>query len=162
MKYYRCYISSHLAAGCVSCLCFSRSQEKRGERDQKLKAGWQGGLCRDRRGSRAEIPISHPSRCHTAHPAGWQPAGTARQRMGPSMFPGKAEQVGLELLKARLSPGRARTEPPDHPPQLDTPPGGAKPLVPGCPVHQPRRRHRSGSPEPQSHSQYRGKRLHPR
>lgn len=72
--------------------------------------------------------------------------------MGPaksmSACPGKAEQVGLELLKARLSLGRAGTEPPDHPPQLETHPGGMKPLVPGCPVLQPQHKHQTLDPNP--------------
>lgn len=87
----------------------------------------QGGLYRGGKGSRAGIPNSHPSQSHTAHPA-----GPAQQRMGrvrsTSTSPGRAEQVGLELLKAR-----ARTEPSDHPPQLENPPGRVKPPSP-CPA----------------------------
>lgn len=63
-----------------------------------------------------------------------------------SVCPGKAEQVELELLKARLSLGRAGTEPPDHPPQLETYPSGMKPLVPGCAVLQPQHKHQTLDP----------------
>lgn len=87
----------------------------------------QGGLYRGGKGSGAGIPNSHPSQSHAAHPA-----GPAQQRMGrvrsTSTSPGRAEQVGLELLKAR-----ARTEPSDHPPQLKNPPGRVKPPSPCLP-----------------------------
>lgn len=112
MKYYRCYVSSHLAAGCVSCLCFSRSQEKRGERDQKLKAGWQRGLCWDRRGSRAEIPISHPSRCHTAHPAGWLRSaedGTGEEHIN---VPRKSRASGAGAVKSQAVPWQGKDRAP--------------------------------------------------